>query len=35
VEEDEVPYGPWIEYAEQAILFSAIKAESPRANSAN
>ncbi len=27
VEESEVPYGPWIEYAEQAILFSAIKAE--------
>jgi hypothetical protein len=35
VEEDEVPYGPWIEYAEQAILFSAIKAESPRKNLAN
>lgn len=30
VEEEEVPYGPWIEYAEQAILFSAIKAETKR-----
>lgn len=27
VEDDEVPYGPWIEYAEQAIIFSAIKNE--------
>ncbi|MDR2462233.1 MAG: hypothetical protein LBD30_00420 [Verrucomicrobiales bacterium] len=27
VDNDEVPYGPWIEYAEQAILFSAIKSE--------
>jgi hypothetical protein len=27
VEDSEVPYGPWIEYAEQAILFSAIKNE--------
>lgn len=27
VEDDEVPYGPWIEYGEQAIIFSAIKAE--------
>lgn len=27
VDDDEVPYGPWIEYAEQAILFSAIKEE--------
>lgn len=27
VEEDEVPYGPWIKYAEQAILYSAIKSE--------
>jgi hypothetical protein len=27
VEEDEVPYGPWIEYAEQAIVFSVLKAE--------
>lgn len=35
VEEDEVPYGPWIEYAEQAIVFSAIKAEGPRGKSAN
>jgi len=25
VEDHEVPYGPWIEYGEQAILFSAIK----------
>jgi len=25
VEDDQVPYGPWIEYGEQAILFSAIK----------
>ena len=27
VEDDEVPYGPWIEYAEQAIVYSVIKAE--------
>ncbi len=27
VDNDEVPYGPWIEYGEQAILYSAIKAE--------
>jgi hypothetical protein len=27
VEDDEVPYGPWIEYGEQAIVFSAIKQE--------
>ncbi|MEM6822888.1 MAG: hypothetical protein AAF558_13225 [Verrucomicrobiota bacterium] len=27
VEEDEVPYGPWIRYAEQAIVYSAIKSE--------
>lgn len=27
VEDDEVPYGPWIEYAEQAIVFSVLKAE--------
>lgn len=27
VEADEVPYGPWIKYAEQAIVYSAIKAE--------
>ena len=27
VEEDEVPYGPWIKYAEQAILYSAIKSQ--------
>jgi hypothetical protein len=27
VDNDEVPYGPWIEYAEQAILYSAIKDE--------
>jgi hypothetical protein len=27
VNDDEVPYGPWIEYAEQAILFTAIKDE--------
>ncbi|MGF1679069.1 MAG: hypothetical protein ACFCUX_07740 [Candidatus Methylacidiphilales bacterium] len=27
VEEDEVPYGPWIKYAEQAIVYSAIKSE--------
>jgi hypothetical protein len=33
VDNDEVPYGPWIEYAEQAILFSAIKNEArQRAN---
>ncbi|MEM9399618.1 MAG: hypothetical protein AAF984_05370 [Verrucomicrobiota bacterium] len=25
VESDEVPYGPWIKYGEQAIIFSAIK----------
>lgn len=30
VEDDEVPYGPWIEYAEQAILYTAIKAETPQ-----
>jgi hypothetical protein len=30
VEDDEVPYGPWIEYGEQAIIFSAIKAEKPQ-----
>lgn len=29
VNDDEVPYGPWIEYAEQAILFTAIKSETP------
>jgi hypothetical protein len=29
VEDEEVPYGPWIEYGEQAIIFSAIKAEKP------
>jgi hypothetical protein len=27
VDDSEVPYGPWIEYGEQAILFSAIKNE--------
>lgn len=27
VEADEVPYGPWIEYGEQAIVYSAIKKE--------
>ncbi|MDR1190776.1 MAG: hypothetical protein LBK60_03805 [Verrucomicrobiales bacterium] len=27
VDNDEVPYGPWIEYAEQAVVFSAIKSE--------
>lgn len=27
VEADEVPYGPWIEYGEQAILYTAIKEE--------
>lgn len=27
VENHEVPYGPWIEYGEQAIVYSAIKAE--------
>jgi len=31
VEDDEVPYGPWIEYGEQAIIFSAIKAETKEA----
>ncbi|MFZ5807461.1 MAG: hypothetical protein ACOY3I_09690 [Verrucomicrobiota bacterium] len=30
VEADEVPYGPWIEYGEQAILYSAIKDEHRR-----
>jgi hypothetical protein len=33
VDNSEVPYGPWIEYGEQAILFSAIKDEAKqRAN---
>lgn len=31
VEDHEVPYGPWLEYAEQAILFSAIKEQSKKA----
>lgn len=30
VENEEVPYGPWIRYAEQAILYSAIKARNPK-----
>jgi hypothetical protein len=29
VEDDEVPYGPWIKYGEQAILFSAIRNKTP------
>ena len=32
VDNDEVPYGPWIEYGEQAILYSAIKAAPQKAN---
>lgn len=31
VEDDEVPYGPWIEFGEQAIIYSAIKAETKTA----
>jgi hypothetical protein len=30
VEDDQVPYGPWIEYGEQAILFSAIKEQAAK-----
>ncbi len=30
VEDDQVPYGPWIEYGEQAILYSAIKEQTAR-----
>jgi hypothetical protein len=30
VEESEVPYGPWIKYAEQAIVYSVIKSETAR-----
>jgi hypothetical protein len=30
VEDDQVPYGPWIEYGEQAILYSAIKGQTAK-----
>ena len=30
VEDDQVPYGPWIEYGEQAILYSAIKEQASK-----
>jgi len=30
VEDDQVPYGPWIEYGEQAILYSAIKTQTAK-----
>lgn len=30
VEEHEVPYGPWVRYAEQAIVYSVIKSEEKR-----
>ena len=30
VEDDQVPYGPWIEYGEQAILYSAIKQQTAK-----
>ena len=30
VEDDQVPYGPWIEYGEQAILYGAIKEQTAR-----
>ena len=30
VEDDQVPYGPWIEYGEQAILYSAIKEQAAK-----
>lgn len=30
VEESEVPYGPWVKYAEQAIVYSVIKSELSR-----
>ena len=30
VEDDQVPYGPWIEYGEQAILYSAIKSQTAK-----
>jgi hypothetical protein len=32
VNDEEVPYGPWIEYSEQAIIFSLIKAEAKAIN---
>lgn len=32
VEANEVPYGPWIKYGEQAIVYSAIKSGVPRKN---
>ena len=30
VDDDHVPYGPWIEYGEQAILYSAIKGQTAK-----
>ena len=30
VDDDQVPYGPWIEYGEQAILYSAIKSQTAK-----
>jgi len=30
VDDDQVPYGPWIEYGEQAILYSAIKEQAAK-----
>jgi len=30
VEDEQVPYGPWIEYGEQAILYSAIKSQTAK-----
>jgi hypothetical protein len=30
VEDDQVPFGPWIEYGEQAILYSAIKGQTAK-----
>ena len=30
VDDDQVPYGPWIEYGEQAIVYSAIKEQTAK-----
>ena len=35
VEYDQVPYGPWIEYGEQAILYSAIKEKAAKKSRRN
>jgi hypothetical protein len=35
VENHEVPYGPWIKYAEQALVYSAIKAQMPSKSAKN